>query len=347
MRLARQGTATVPTPLAIHANPTEAQEWRLVTVRGRIDTVRKLGDRWRAELRVGAASVVVIGQAGAAIPVERLIEGRLATVVGIVRRPYPTATDRRFAVLPRDRSDVHVDAASAAAGVGSAAAGRPTTGTSSTAPAAGASPTAAAAAFPSAPDVDIRDLAAAIGRTVRIGGLVVDLQSGGFRLDDGTAIGSVQVRGTAVDLLDLVEVGDAINVSGRVDRSAAGPVVIVEDASAIAMTGTTTPAGTAPASAFAVAVGAAGRHDHRRRHPPFGGPHPVPRERTVRRRRHRRAGRAFARLAGRDARPSAVPKPAAGDPGGASSGVLRGHRRDTQDGPGRRVVVGDAAVTHG
>ena len=49
-RVVRQGAASVPAPLAIHASPTEALEWRLVTVRGRIELVHKLGDRWRAEL---------------------------------------------------------------------------------------------------------------------------------------------------------------------------------------------------------------------------------------------------------------------------------------------------------
>ena len=237
----RQGSATVPAPLAIHASPTEAQEWRLVTISGRIDTVRKLGDRWRAELRVGAASVVVIGQAGAAIPAERLVKGRMATVVGIVRRPYPTATDRRFAVLPRNRSDVHVDAASGRAGPGSAA-GRASTGTSSPAAAGRGSPSASTSTLPVAPDVDIRDLSGAVGRVVRVGGLVVDLRAGGFRLDDGTAIGTVELHGSAADLLDLIEAGDAINVTGHVDRSPAGPIVVADDAGAVTMAGSTSAA---------------------------------------------------------------------------------------------------------
>ena len=48
---ARSGAAASCT-----GRPSEAHEWRLVTVRGRIDDVRKLGDRWRAELVVGSRS---------------------------------------------------------------------------------------------------------------------------------------------------------------------------------------------------------------------------------------------------------------------------------------------------
>ena len=111
----RQGTTTLPAPTVLRASPTEAQEWRLASVHGRVDSVHKLGDRWRAELRVGTHLVVVLGQSGAHIPSTALIEGRDATVVGIVRRPYPTATDRRFALLPRGTSDIRLGSAPAGA----------------------------------------------------------------------------------------------------------------------------------------------------------------------------------------------------------------------------------------
>ena len=60
-------------------HPTGAQEWRLVSITGRIDDVKKLGDRWRAEMLVSAARVVVVGQPGAGIDVSALAEGRMAT----------------------------------------------------------------------------------------------------------------------------------------------------------------------------------------------------------------------------------------------------------------------------
>ncbi len=46
-----------------------------------------------------------------------------------------------------------------------------------------------------APDADLVDLDARVGRLVRVGGLVVDLEPDGFTLDDGTAIGRVVLRG--------------------------------------------------------------------------------------------------------------------------------------------------------
>jgi hypothetical protein len=80
-------------------------------VSGVVADVHKLGDRWRAELSVGRNSVVVNGLAGAAIAPSSIVEGRRATVVGIVRRPYPGASDRRWSVVPRGPADVDLSGA--------------------------------------------------------------------------------------------------------------------------------------------------------------------------------------------------------------------------------------------
>ena len=80
----------------------------LVRIHGPVASVHKLGDRWRAEIRLGGRQVVVVGQAGAGIAVDTLAEDRTATVTGIVRRPYPTASDQRFTILPRYPADVRV-----------------------------------------------------------------------------------------------------------------------------------------------------------------------------------------------------------------------------------------------
>ena len=48
-RLDVTGTGPVPSALVLHGSPGEADEWRLVTISGRVDSVHKLGDRWRAE----------------------------------------------------------------------------------------------------------------------------------------------------------------------------------------------------------------------------------------------------------------------------------------------------------
>ncbi len=173
------GSAAPPKPVVLHAGPRDANEWSLATVTGRVTDVSKLGDRWRAELRVGSAAVVVVGQPGAGIASDTLVEGRTATVTGIVRRPYPTATDRRFAITPRSPADIRVGAAEGAAS-GGGVKGRTATGNPA--------PTGDLAT-PSPIDVDLIDLDGHVGGLVRVGGLVEALYPGGFSLDDGTAIG--------------------------------------------------------------------------------------------------------------------------------------------------------------
>ncbi len=231
------GSGTPPSPSVIHGALADSQLWRLVSVTGRIEQVRKLGDRWRAELAVGAARVVIVGQPGAAIPVATMIEGREATIVGIVRRAYPSASDRRPTLLPRSPGDVHV--AAAPAGHGGAAttngtAGGATSGSGAVAVAGTGGP--ARTPFASAvPDADLDQLDEFEGKIVRVGGLVTALRSDGFELDDGTGTGSVALVGEAAAWVALVEPGDAINVVGRVGPLGAGLGVIVDDPATIVL----------------------------------------------------------------------------------------------------------------
>ncbi len=258
----RLGSAAVPAPALLYGAPKDAHEWRLVTVRGRIDTVRKLGDRWRAELVVGRDRVVVIGQSGAGIPVASVQTGHLATVTGIVRRPYPSATDRRFGILPRSKADLRVDPGSSPGSATRSASGAGGTGPGS---APGASPNAtspAAGVIAAAPDANLADLASLAGRTVRVGGLVGDLLPGGFTLDDGTATGPVVLEGAAADLLPLIEPGDAINVVGRIESTDRGWTVVVSDPAGIVLAGDPVAPGasvgtdaTDPAASSAIARG--------------------------------------------------------------------------------------------
>jgi hypothetical protein len=230
----RLGTGSLPVPLRVRGPLTAAHTWRLVAVSGRIDVVRKLGDRWRAEVVVGAARLVVVGQPGAGIPVEVVVEGRSIDVVGIVRPAYPSATDRRPTVLPRSRGDLTIGGATAGAAAGrgttSAADGGGGTGGSASGAPAGASGTA------TIPDADLADLASIVGATVRVGGLVLDLRPDGFVLDDGTAHAAIVLRDHAAEWISLVEPGDAINVVGRVERLDGGALgVVVTDPSRIAL----------------------------------------------------------------------------------------------------------------
>jgi hypothetical protein len=196
--------------------------------------VKKLGERWRAELQVGADRVVVNGMAGAGIPADRLIEGREATVIGIVRRPYPTATDRRFGVVPRGTADIELGA-SGTETAGSTASATTTASAGSSAPGVSAPVGAAGAEAPK--DVDLVALDTALGTLVRVGGLVLELRPDGFTLDDGTATGRIVVRDDAAQLLPLIEPGDAVNVIGHPERVTDEVVVAVDDPAGLLLAG--------------------------------------------------------------------------------------------------------------
>ena len=102
----RRGSWARASP-AVHglkSAPTAAVEWRLVRVAGTIVDVHSSGDRWTAELQIHGGRVPIAGLAGSGIASTDLAVGRAATVTGIVKRPYPTATDRRFAIVPRRRA---------------------------------------------------------------------------------------------------------------------------------------------------------------------------------------------------------------------------------------------------
>ncbi|HEY4634753.1 MAG TPA: OB-fold nucleic acid binding domain-containing protein, partial [Candidatus Limnocylindrales bacterium] len=226
-----RGAGAEPAPRVLRGAIATGLAWRLVWVEGRIEDVRKLGDRWRAEIGVGRDRIVIVGQPGAGIPAAALVKGRTATITGIVRLAFPTATDRRPNVLPRTRADVRVSVG------GPAAAG---SGTTDGANGAGAGPsggpaTAAAMASPAVPDADLSELAEAEGQTVRVGGLVRAVRADGFDLDDGSATGRVVLAGEAAAWIALIEPGDAINVVGRVERRDGELAVVVEDPAAIVL----------------------------------------------------------------------------------------------------------------
>jgi hypothetical protein len=229
------GARALPAPRSLGAGPTIALEWQLVRVAGTVLELRRLGDRWRAELRVGSARVAILGLPGAAIPKTALVAGRRATIVGIVRRAYPGAADRRFAVAPRSRSDVALAGADDAVppGAGSAAAnGDP--GGQVPPQGSGADP-----GSPAAPKADLSGLMDHLGQRVQVGGLVVDLAPDGFSLDDGSATGRVVLTGEAAQFLGLIEPGDAVEATGRVEAGAeaGGPRLVVERATDLVRAG--------------------------------------------------------------------------------------------------------------
>ena len=235
----RLGSGKIPAPLRVRGPLSAAHTWRLVAVSGRIDDVRKLGDRWRAEIVVGAAHLVVVGQPGARIPVETVVEGRSIELTGIVRPAYPSASDRRPTILPRSRGDVSVGGGPTDGGPTSGA----STGGATSGGAAGGAASSASSGNASGPtngetvaDADLADLASIVGDTVRVGGLVVDVRLDGFTLDDGTAHAPIVLRDEAADWIPLIEPEDAINVIGRVERLDDGALAVtVTDPAAIVL----------------------------------------------------------------------------------------------------------------
>jgi hypothetical protein len=225
------GSGAAPAPASLSGAPGAGNEWRLVRIVGIVDTVHRLGDRWRAELVVGRDRVPIAGLSGARIASTALVEGRRASVVGIVRRAYPGANDRRFAIVPRSVADVDLGAVAVAPPGGAPDMPHGLTGGVS----------AAATAY-AALDVDIADLADHVGQRVRVGGLIVEVRSDGARLDDATATGRVILSGSAAEYATLLEQGDAVNATGIVERRGKELVVVVSDAAGLARVGELDPA---------------------------------------------------------------------------------------------------------
>jgi hypothetical protein len=204
-----------------------------VRLAGTVVSVERIGDRWKADLRLANGDrVPVLGQAGAAIPSTAIVAGASATIVGIVKRPYPTATDRRFAVLPRGRADISINPG--AGGSGSA-------GGSGPGPAAGASTGGRGPdgqqALDVTPDTDLATLFEHVGAEVRVGGLVSELTSDGFLLDDGTAVGRLVLGGDAAVLLPHIQPGDAVAARGTVTQVGEELRVIVANAAGLVRVG--------------------------------------------------------------------------------------------------------------
>jgi hypothetical protein len=240
------GTAAPRQPMAIGSAPGPAHEWRLVRMTGTIGDVKRSGDRWRAEFEIGAGTVPVAGLSGAGIPAASVHEGSQATVIGIVRRPHPSTVDRRFAIVPRSGADLAMGPiAAGAAGGGTGRDGRGdgvggTTVAGDGGAAAGGGEAGGGAADPASdgvPNADLADLSSQVGRTVRVGGLVVELEADGFRLDDGTSVGRVVLAGTALEYLPLLELGDALNATGTVDDLGDEIALVVEDPAGIVRVG--------------------------------------------------------------------------------------------------------------
>jgi len=210
------------TTLALHRAPAERDEWLLARISGTVARVNRIGERWRAEVTLAdGTDVLVQGQAGAGIPSTAIVLGSRITVSGIVRRPYPTASDRRFSILPRNAADIAITSGS---GGGRGSHGGPAASGSGAGSGASADPTAAAIT----PDTDLATLPDHVGQQVKVGGLIARTGDEGFDLDDGTALARVVLRGEMLALLPHLRNGEAIAATGVVEMLDGAAVVVVD-----------------------------------------------------------------------------------------------------------------------
>jgi hypothetical protein len=150
--------------------------------------------------------------------------GRRITVTGIVRRPYPTASDRRFGLLARSGADVATGPASDGAPGATLAGGGSSSGGDVSPDGLGGGQQSGADITP---DTDLATLAEHIGDRVRVGGLIAGLSADGFDLDDGTALAHVVLRDDMTALVSHLREGEAIAATGIVELVEGAPVVVV------------------------------------------------------------------------------------------------------------------------
>jgi hypothetical protein len=203
-------------PVVLRRAPTEADESRLVVVVVRIEDVSKDGDTWRAEATLGAGgSLPIAGLAGSGIPSTALPEGRSATIVGIVRRAHPAATDQRYAVVPRSKADIRLGASVATGG--SRAGGDGGTGdTSGDGDGSGAGRRSGSDGDGAPQPATFRSLEEHVDRMVRVGGRLERAEGSRLQLHDGTASGVVRLPDDSVSFVSSLVIGEVVNVTGRV-----------------------------------------------------------------------------------------------------------------------------------
>ena len=202
-----------------------ALEWRLVSISGTVLSVHRDGDAWRAELEMRGGSIPIAGLARAGIDSTALVEGRTATVTGIVKRAYPTATDQRFSVVPRAAADIRLGSASetpAGSDDPQATAGPDGSSASSDPVSSPASPNASTGVATA-----IGDVAGSEGTIVVIGGRVTEINGSKLTVDDGSGTAIIELAGAAASRAAEFRVGDLINVTGLAARDDSGQLLVV------------------------------------------------------------------------------------------------------------------------
>jgi hypothetical protein len=208
-------------------------EWRLVTVSGTIESVHKDGDAWRAELTLNGGGIPIVGLERSGIPPTAIQAGRRATITGIVKRAYPTASDQRLQIVPRSIADIRLGAAEA-----SGQPGRPTSRPGST-PHPVVTPR---------PGTSGRPDAQSDPGAVLVGGVVARIDGAIVLLTAASGDNTVELVGDAAPLAATLRTGDLVNAIGK--RAPSGHVIVTDPADLVRVgaAGATT---TAPSPGFA------------------------------------------------------------------------------------------------
>jgi hypothetical protein len=223
--VAARGELQAIVPATIAGGLDATMEWHLVKVCGRIERYAAAGARWRLDVNVSGNLVAILGEPDAGIDVTSSDVGRLALVVGVVRRS--TSDPTVLQLLPRSLLDLHLGPAPVTSG---------TAASGSTFPDAVGTGGQPAPIDAAAGKVEIGSLAAHIGENVTVAGLVTDTTTTTATVDDGT--GSVVVEGAAAaEALSMLEPGDAIEVTGLVWRDDSGLTIEADRDSIVALPG--------------------------------------------------------------------------------------------------------------
>jgi len=145
---------------------------------------------------MSGGSVPVVGLERSGIPSTALVAGRKATITGIVKRAYPSASDQRLSIVPRGTVDIVLGAAP-----------QPTGHPSGPSPKPGSSPSVpahAASRPPGSPDA----------AEYLVGGTVTSIEGTVLVLTDASGAVTIQLVGEAAALAETLHVGDLVNATG-------------------------------------------------------------------------------------------------------------------------------------
>jgi len=145
------------------------------------------------------------------------VAGRKATITGIVKRAYPSATDQRLSIVPRGTGDIVLGAAPQPTGHPTGPSPKP--GSTASVPANTASRP------PGSPDA----------AEYLVGGTVLSIEGTSLVLRDASGNVTIELVGEAATLAATLHVGDLVNASGIMDAD--GHLIVDDPGSMVRLAG--------------------------------------------------------------------------------------------------------------